>query len=145
MYIERMQWTLKRMVRSFLALAFVGIIVVYAFYQSRAVREGPQILLTEPVNGTTYTEALIHVRGTATQAKELYLNGRGIFIDLKDHFDEQLLLLPGYNIIELTAKDTGGHETRTSLELTLLASTTASYTLPTSTPSQSTTSTNVNN
>jgi hypothetical protein len=112
-----MPWTLKRIMSVGIWVLFILCIIGYAIYQSRAVREGPVITVSTPQNGATVTEPLIRVSGVATQAKELYLDGRGIFIDLKGHFNEELLLLPGYNIIELTAKDAGGRETRTTIEL----------------------------
>jgi hypothetical protein len=45
------------------------------------------------------------------------LNGRPIFIDLEGRFFEKLLLSPGYNIIELTAKDTQGRAIEKHLEI----------------------------
>ena len=57
------------------------------------------------------------VRGVATRAKEITLQGRQIFIDLDGRFAEQLLLSPGYNIIELTARDTQGRQMIKDLEL----------------------------
>ena len=138
-----MHVTLKQLLKWGGWFTFAGIIVLYALYGSHALREGPIIVLESPENGETFTSPLIHVRGTATQAKELILDGREIFIDLKGRFDEQLLLLPGYNIIELTAKDTGGHSTRTLLEVTFLGSSPKETALSTSTQSVASTSENV--
>ena len=133
-----MNWTLKRIFRWFFWISFAGVIIFYAFYQSRLVREGPIIVIAGPENYTATENALIRVHGVATQAKELSLNGRSIFTDLQGNFDEQLLLLPGYNIIELTARDAGGREVRKSIELTLLEPKT-SIDLSTSTSSPGTT------
>lgn len=137
-----MRFTLKQFIKWFAWFAFAGIIILYAFYGSHALRMGPVIILETPENGETFTSPLIHVRGTATQAKELVLDGRGIFIDLKGRFDEQLLLLPGYNIIELTAKDAGGHSTRKLLEVTFLGN--SPEVPPNSSSTQSAASTTVN-
>ena len=134
-YNRGMQWTLKRIVSLGIWVLFVACLIAYAVYQSRAVREGPQLTIDSPASGITVSEPLLRVRGTAVQAKELYLNGRGIFVDLRGHFDEELLLLPGYNIIELTAKDTGGHEARQTIEIAFIrGDSTAPIAGPTSTP-----------
>lgn len=121
-----MHLTLKIILKWLAWGTFVSVILFYAFYQSRNLRAGPTVTLETPTHGESFTSPLIHVRGKATQAKELNLNGRGIFVDLEGRFDEQLLLQPGYNIIELTAKDAGGRETRKTLELTLIESPPAS-------------------
>ena len=112
-----MYWTLKHALRLLLVLTFVGIIVFYAYYQSRAVVAGPEILLATPLNGITSTTSLIEVRGVAIHAKELTLDGREIFVDMSGKFAEKLLLQDGYNIIQLTAKDGGGREIKKTIEL----------------------------
>ena len=136
-----MYWTLKRVLRLLLILSFVGVIVFYAYYQSRAVVAGPEIILATPLNGITSTTSLIEVRGVAIHAKELTLDGRGIFVDMSGNFAEKLLLQDGYNIIQLTAKDGGGREVKKTIEMIYIdktprvsgtASTTASTTTTTS-------------
>ena len=112
-----MYWTLKHILRLLLVLTFVGIIVFYAYYQSRAVVAGPEIVLATPLNGITSTTSLIEVRGVAIHAKELTLDGRGIFVDMSGNFAEKLLLQDGYNIIQLTANDGGGREVKKTIEL----------------------------
>ncbi len=112
-----MRLTFKKILSVGSGLLIVLIIVFYAYYQSRSIIAGPIIVLSEPENNTTSKTALIVVRGVATHAKELTLQGRQIFIDLEGRFAEQLLLSPGYNIIELTARDTSGRQIVKNLEL----------------------------
>ncbi len=111
---------------------FVGTIVAYGLYQSRGILSGPIVSVTTPQNGETVFEPLVQVAGSAPRVKDLTLNGRSIFIDMEGNFDERLLLLPGYNIIELTARDVGGKEARHTIELVYQPSST-------STPAASTT------
>ena len=112
-----MRFTLKKALSVGSFVLVVGTIVFFAYFQSRAIVEGPQITLSEPQNGITSASSLITVRGVAKHAKEITLQGRPIFIDLEGNFSEQLLLSQGYNIIELTAKDAQGKEIRKILEL----------------------------
>ncbi len=105
------------MISTGLVLLFVAIIIFYAYFQSRAIIAGPQIMLERPENGMTATTSLLTVSGTIINAKETSINGRKLFIDLQGRFSEQLLLSPGYNIIELTAKDTKGREVKRVLEI----------------------------
>ena len=112
-----MRYTLKKIL-SYSAIGLVlGIIVFYTYYQSRAIIAGPQIDIIEPMSGLTSTTSLILVRGVATHAKELTLQGRQILIDLDGRFAEYLLLAEGYNIIELTARDAQGKHVKKTIEL----------------------------
>lgn len=112
-----MRWTAKSILVWLLGTCFIGTIVFYAYYQSRDIREGPMITLHSPTEGMTSTSSLISVIGIAHNAKMLTLDGRAIFIDLEGNFHEQLLLMDGYNIIELTAKDGEGRLRRKTVEV----------------------------
>ncbi len=107
-----MNWNIKRMFSVAVILLFIGSIFYYAYFQSRGIIAGPTITLLNPHDGDEIFTPLLHVRGKVERAKELTLDGRGIFVDLSGNFDEQLLLFPGYNIIELAAKDADGREER---------------------------------
>ena len=96
---------------------FVGGMLYYAYYQSRGIISGPQISVISPQNGETIRNPLVHVYGTTKRAKQITLDGREIFIDLEGNFGEELLLAPGYNIIELAALDAEGHNTKKTLEV----------------------------
>ena len=112
-----MYWNLKRVLTTLLIVGFIGSIFYYAYYQSRGIISGPQIHVVSPENGTTVTDPLLHINGTTQRAKALTLDGREIFIDLEGKFGEELLLAPGYNIIELAARDADGHDTKQTLEV----------------------------
>jgi hypothetical protein len=112
-----MKWTAKSVLVWFLGACFVGTIVFYAYYQSREIRVGPMITMISPTDGLTSTSSLVSVIGVAHNAKILTLDGRAIFVDLEGNFHEQLLLMDGYNIIELTAKDGEGRERRKIIEV----------------------------
>ena len=112
-----MRITLKKVLAVGSGVLLVGTILIYAYYQSLAIIEGPQISVIAPENGITSTTSLVHIYGSVRHAKETTLQGRPIFIDLEGRFSEQLLLAEGYNIIELTAKDAQGREIKRKLEL----------------------------
>lgn len=116
-YNKPMPRDMKSLLKRIALWGLVCVIIAYAYYQSRAVLAGPQIALSYPQPGSTVTEALISVAGVATHAKELTLDGRPIFVDLEGRFAESLLLHPGYNIIELTARDAQGRSIRETLEI----------------------------
>jgi len=115
-----MRFSTKHSLNPLLVVAFVGVIAFYAYYQSRAIIEGPSIVVETPRNGVTSTTSLISILGSVKHAREITLQGRPIFINLKGQFSEQLLLMDGYNIITLVAKDTEGRVEKKIIEVTYL-------------------------
>lgn len=107
----------KQLFSTLVVGVFVGVIAFYSYYQSRAIIAGPTITVLTPTTGSVATTSLITVPGVVQHAQEITLQGRPIFIDLNGRFSEQLLLMNGYNIIELTAKDMEGRVDRKTIEL----------------------------
>lgn len=112
-----MHSTLRQLLPFLLITIFVAVIVFYAYYQSRAIIEGPNIVIETPRAGITSTTSLISIIGVVKHAKEITLDGRPIFIDLSGRFNEKLVLMNGYNIIELVAKDKEGRIEKKTIEL----------------------------
>jgi len=107
----------------------------YAYLKSREFFQGPAISITSPVNGSTLSEAPVTIEGNAQNISHITLNGAAIFIDSQGNFSEKLLLLPGYNIMTLSAEDRFGKQTKKTLELVykppIIGTSVASSTLPT--------------
>lgn len=112
-----MRFTIRHALAPLMVIAFIGTITFYAYYQSRSVIEGPSITIRAPESGITSTTSFISILGSVKRAKEITLQGRPIFIDLTGQFSEQLLLMDGYNMIELSAKDTEGRVEKKTIEL----------------------------
>ncbi len=89
----------------------------YSYLKSREFLLGPQINIESPADGSTAQEALQVIRGTAQNVAYISLNGAPIFIDSKGVFQEKLLLLPGYNILTVSAQDRFGKKIEKTLEL----------------------------
>lgn len=101
---------------SLLILVTVGI-GIYAYLQSREFLRGPQITITSPKDGDTFERATVSIEGLAQNVAYISLNDATIFIDSKGNFKEELLLLPGYNILTLKAGDRFGKKVEKTLEL----------------------------
>lgn len=102
----------------FYSLIILGIIVLgYSIFQAQKILGGPKITLLSPINGATYTTALIEVKGVAKNASALLLNDRPLYTDKVGNFSDTLLLNEGYNIIKLEAKDKFGSETKKMVEI----------------------------
>ena len=97
----------------------VVLLAVYFFIQAKPFLSGPKISLDYPQNGQVFSESYIKIGGTVFNTKILLLNDHTILADSFGHFEENLLLAEGYNIIELSAEDRFGKITNKKLEVVL--------------------------
>jgi hypothetical protein len=89
----------------------------YALSRSWNLLAGPLIVIDTPTSGETLKSGYVIMAGEAKRIATLTLNGRQIFTDASGNFRESLLLLPGYNIIVVEAKDKFGRRTVQKLAL----------------------------
>jgi len=107
----------KLLLRFSLLVLLAAAIGVYAYYQSKDFLAGPEIVVTEPENGTSTSSPLIVIRGRMKNIAYASLDDREIFINDRGYFEEKLLLYPGYTILSFKARDRFGHATEKRLEL----------------------------
>ena len=90
-------------------LVLLGIVIVgYAFFQAHNLVFGPNITITSPLDGETYTDQMVHIKGVAKNAAYFSIDNRPVLLDKDGNFDESLLLAGGYTIIKLDATDQFG-------------------------------------
>ncbi len=106
-------------IKTVFLVLFGLIIVAYSVYQARNILFAPTITLVSPIDGETYTDPLIHVKGVATHAAYLTLDDRALFADKKGNFDDTLLLGEGYTIIKISAEDKFGKKTEKIIQVLL--------------------------
>jgi Glucodextranase, domain B len=90
-----------------LAILFM-IILGYTWYRTKDLIVGVRLHVSGIVDYESRTDPHITLSGNALHATKLLINGRTIFITKGGDFTEDLLLLPGYNIIEVQATDKFG-------------------------------------
>ena len=84
---------------------------IYLYTQLETFLGGPSITITNPQkSSSTVDSELINISGTALNVASLTLNGNSIAVDQNNSFNEVLLLAPGFNIIEVRARDRFGKE-----------------------------------
>jgi hypothetical protein len=88
---------------------FFILILVYAFFRSKDLIFGVKIKNVNIVDGATIKDKVMNVTGNAKNAINLSLDGREILMDAGGNFNETIALLPGYNIINIEAKDKFGY------------------------------------
>ena len=86
-------------------LSLFILIVLYALWNGRNWIMGPSLKIISPQPGEEVRVNPITVEGTARNVSFLSLNGRQIFVDKSGNWQEQVLLRPGENILEIFGKD----------------------------------------
>lgn len=89
------------------ALALLGALLWYGFFQARALIEGPILAVDEAV-AATHDERMVTVTGTARNVTAVTLNDRPISTDESGRFSVRLVLENGYTIMTLRAEDRYG-------------------------------------
>jgi hypothetical protein len=100
-----MQQDGKKTLKIVLISGFFLFIVAFAFYTSYDLLFGVKIKNVSIVDNATLTESLLKITGNAKHAAVLTLNGREISINKQGDFEETIVLLSGYNIVNIKAKD----------------------------------------
>lgn len=92
-------------VRRFLIISSVVLLISYGIFNARNLLIGPTIEIFSPLNNSETNSNVLEVKGLAKNISFISLNEKPIFITPDGFFDEKLLLSPGFNIIEVKAKD----------------------------------------
>ena len=88
---------------------FFILIIFYAFFVSRDLIFGVKIRNVNITDGSSVTENVLKITGSARNAIKLIMDGREISVDQSGNFNETIALLPGYNIINIKAQDKFGY------------------------------------
>lgn len=107
----------KKIVRAAVIVIIASIVFGYAYFASRDYILGPQIIISEPMNGATVATSTVIIKGRALRIQDIVLNNRPILIDEKGNFTETLLLFPGYNVSLISAHDKFNRTIEYKLEL----------------------------
>ncbi|MFA6000339.1 MAG: hypothetical protein WC783_05205 [Candidatus Paceibacterota bacterium] len=99
----------KKIAKISLFSLFFLFIIIYAFFTSKDLLFGVKITNVNITDGVKVTENVLEIKGNARNAVNLTLNGREISIDKQGNFNETIILLPGYNIVNIRAKDKFGN------------------------------------
>lgn len=108
---------LKHTIQIWTFIIFIGFIAFYAFFVSKDLVVGVQIKDVNIEDGLTVNENILNITGNAKNSVELLLDGREISIDQSGNFNETIALLPGYNVVNIKAKDSFGNQDEKTYKL----------------------------
>lgn len=82
-------------------IALVGLIVLN---MHDSIFGTPLTIRSVP-DGSTTTSMFFPIEGTARHARELRINGRPVTMNRDGSFKDEVVLSPGYNIVEVALRD----------------------------------------
>ena len=97
-------------------VALFAIIGVFSYEKMIFIIRGVKIIATIEQKDNS---SLAIIRGTASKAIYISLNGREIFIDKDGNFSESIVILPGFSVVTLNAKDKFGKTAEKKFEMVL--------------------------
>ena len=99
----------KKILKIILVSVLFLIIITFAFFRSRDLIFGVKIRNVNIQDNAKITEETTKITGNARNAVSLSLNGKEISVNQQGDFDETIILLPGYNVVNLKAQDKFGN------------------------------------
>lgn len=82
-----------------LALGFI-------YHNSKDALFGAHLSVSIATDGSTVTDATLPISGFAPKVKSVLIDKHPVPIDTTGHFTDEVLLSPGYNIVEISTVDT---------------------------------------
>lgn len=108
---------LKKIIRVTLTVLFFSFILLYAILNTRLISRGIDLSINGIENGKIYIEGTLEITGNAKRAKHVLVNGREISVNQQGDFKDYLVLLPGYNIMTISAEDKFGKITQETFDI----------------------------
>jgi len=108
---------LTKIIKTTAIVGFLVFIVGYAVLNTRLISKGINLKINGIENGKIYEEGSIDITGNAKRARHVLVNGREINLNQEGEFSDVLIILPGYNIITISAEDKFGKITKQVFEI----------------------------
>lgn len=107
----------KKKIKKCIGIILTIIILSYSIFEVKDLARGPSITVDYPENGATVNVGVVSLRGTAERISSIQINGGELFTDLTGRFTKDILLSPGYNVIDVRAQDRLGRHVEKKIEL----------------------------
>ncbi len=107
-------------VTSLIVILAVIIIGGYGLFEARRIIEGPEIVITSPLNGSATSTMGVVITGTAANISFLTINDKPSYTDKDGNFNETLSIPPGIAVLTVRAVDRFGRRTLSQVAITVL-------------------------
>lgn len=104
-------------IRFFVIIVSFVLLVFYGIFNARNLILGPTVDIFYPNTNTETDNNVIEIKGRTRNAAFISLNEKPIFVDTDGLFQEKLLLYPGFNIIQIKARDRFKNEIQENIKI----------------------------
>ena len=95
----------QKNIRKIIFSLIIVFIISYGIFNARYIISGPNIHILSPNTNTEIKSDTMTIRGVAKNTTYISINQRPIYINTEGFFEEEVLLYPGFNNIEIRAID----------------------------------------
>lgn len=89
-----------------IVFATLGILVLgFVYRNSKDALFGAKLSVSIAPDGSTVSDTTLPIVGFAPKVKSVTINKHPVAVDTSGHFQDAIILSPGYNIIEVSAVD----------------------------------------
>lgn len=94
-----------KILKRIIIIVVIILILGYTYFQTKDLIRGPVLIITYPSSGMTMKDSSVEIKGSVKNASYVTMNDRQIFVNEEGKFNEKILLIEGYNVIEIDVKD----------------------------------------
>ncbi len=98
-------WLTPRMIIVLVSVVALLGATFYVVSEIRSVLAPPKLSILEPASDATISGNSIVVSGTAEIGSDVSINDQAVFLDKNGQFNENVILGPGLNVVEIVAKN----------------------------------------
>jgi bacillopeptidase F len=88
-----------------LGILITVLFVIYGMFKAFPYVKGPEVIITSPRDGDHVGTSTFKLTGKAIRARELYLSGKSVTVDLEGNFSETFVSYAPYTILTIEAVD----------------------------------------
>ncbi len=96
------------------------VVLGYGSFEARKLLEGPEIVITSPIDGSAIASTTVTIIGTAKNISFLTIDDAPAFTDQAGNFSLTLSPPPGYTTLTVAAADRFGRRASKSVSITVL-------------------------
>ena len=93
-----------------IGLLLLAIVIIFAYHRYKPYIAGPSLAKINLESYMSVDEPFINVQADIKNTQSVTINGRDIFLEKKEDFEEIIALSKGVNTLEIRLEDTFGKE-----------------------------------
>lgn len=107
----------KTNTKTYAVIGLIASSIFLVIFNMKDVLFGAPIAVHTASDGSSVSDVVLPVSGTTSHAKLVTINGRSVSVDRTGAFADEVILSPGYNVVEVAVVDRFGKEKTKTLHI----------------------------